>query len=180
MPFAHCRAFGNDDAVGLFLRAAHVWFQFGAVHLAVAVDGVYLAVVIEQHAQVVYLSLHVMVLPRTADVFGCIALKTLAVHIAEHVELTVGIADARCPDAAAVYLLAVFQREGIVGEIEAVKAVGNILPVHQVARVQDDQPRNAVHGGAGQIVVVAHAQDVRVGKLVVEQRVGKCAVAVVG
>ena len=36
------------------------------------------------------------------------------------------------------------------------------------------------HGGASQIVVIPYSDDVRVGELVVKERVGKSAVAVVG
>ena len=36
-----------------------------------------------------------------------------------------------------------------------------------------------MHGGAGQVVVVAHAQDVGVAELIVEQRVGEGTVSVV-
>ena len=43
-----------------------------------------------------------------------------------------------------------------------------------------DKSRYGVHGGAGKIVVVAHTDDVGVGKLIIEQGVGKRAVAIVG
>src|SRR5579862_3515526 len=45
--------------------------------------------------------------------------------------------------------------------------------------MQHRQPRHGVHRGAGQIVVLANADQIGVGKLVVEQRVRERAVAVV-
>ena len=179
MAFAHTVTFRNDDALSALDGSAHVGLQFGTLHRAVAVNGVHLAVVVEQHAEVVDVALHVMVRPRTADVLRCVALQPLAIDVAEHVELAVGVTDARCPDALTVNFLMVLQREAVLGEVEAVEAVGDVFPVHQVLRVEDDQSRHRVHRRAGEVVVVAHAEDVRVGELVVEQGIGKRAVTVV-
>ena len=77
-------------------------------------------------------------------------------------------------------LLMVLQRETVLGEIEAVDTVRDVFPVDQILGVKDDQPRHTVHGGAGEVVIVAYAEDVGVAELVVEQWVGKGAVAVVG
>ena len=132
MPFAHTVAFGNDDTLGAFYRTAHVGLEFGAFHRAIAMDGVDLAIVVEEHAQVVDVALHVMMLPGTADVFGCIALQTLAVDVGEHIELSVGIANAGSPDTLSVDFLVVFQREAVFGEVEAVEAVADVLPVDKV------------------------------------------------
>ena len=74
----------------------------------------------------------------------------------------------------------VLQREGIVGEVEAVEAIGDVLPIHQVFRMENNQARHSVHGGAGQIVVVTYTENIWVGELIVEQRIGIGAVAVVG
>ena len=175
----HSVAFGNDGARRAILRAAHVGLQLRAFHFAVAMNGIHLPIV-EQHRQVVDVTLHVVMLPRAMNVFCCVALQALAIHVRIDIELSVGIADARCPHALTVNLLVVLQREAVVGEVEAVEAIGDVLPVHEVLRVQDDQPGHGVHRRTGQIVVVAHAQDVGVGELVVEQRVGKRSVAVVG
>ena len=179
MAFAHAVTFRNDDALGALDGSAHVGLQFGTLHRAVAVDGVHLAVVVEQHAEVVDIALHVMVRPGASDVLCGVALQALAVDVAEHVELAVGVADAGSPDALSVDFLVVLQREAVLGEVEAVETVGDVFPVHQVLRVEDDQPRHGVHGGAGEVVVVAHAEDVRVGELVVEQGVGKRTVTIV-
>ena len=166
--FAHAVALGDDDALGALHGAAHVGLQLGTLHRAVAVDGVHLAVVVEQHAEVVDVTLHVMVRPRAADVLCGVALQSLAVDVAENVELPVGIAYARCPDALAVDFLVVLQREAVFREVEAVEAVGGELPVHEVLRVEDDQSWHGVHRRAGEVVVVAHAEDVRVGELIVK------------
>ena len=79
--FAHTVALGDDDTLGAFHRTAHVWLQFGAFHLAVAVDGIDFPVVVEEYAKVVDVTLHVVVLPWTANVFGCVTLQTFAVDI---------------------------------------------------------------------------------------------------
>ena len=176
---ADSTALWDNRAFGLLDRPAHIRLQFGTLHLTIAVDGVNLAIVVEEHAEVVDATLHVMVLPGATDILRGIALQTLAVDIRKHIELSVSIADGRCPDALTVDLLMILQREGIVSEVETVEAVGDILPVHEILRVEDHEAGHGMHRGAGKIVVIAHTQDVGVGKLVVEERVGKRAVAVI-
>ena len=100
-------ALGNDHALRLLNGSAHVGLQLRTLHLAVAMDGVYFPVVVEEHAEVVDPALHVMVFPRSADILRGVTLQTLAVDVRENVELPVGIADGRCPDALAVNLLVV-------------------------------------------------------------------------
>ena len=180
VPLAYPIALGDDDALGALHGAAHVGLQLGALHRAVAVDGVDFAVVVEEHAKVVDIALHVVVGPRPADVPGGVALQALAVDVGEYVELPIGIADARSPDALTVDLAVVLKREGIVGEVKAVEAVAHVLPVDKVLAVEDDQPGHGVHRRACEVVVIAHADDVGIGELVVEQGVGEGAVAVVG
>ena len=131
--FANGRTVGYDDSVCALYGSAHVGLQLSAVHLAVAMYSIYLAVVVEEHAEVVDASLHVVVLPRSAYVFGGVALQPLAVDVREDVELSVGVAYAWCPDALPVDLLVVAQREGVVVEVEAVEAVADVLPVDEVA-----------------------------------------------
>ena len=123
--------------------------------------------------------LHVMVRPRAANILCSIALQALAVDIGKDVELPVGIADAGSPDALSVDLLVVLQGKLVFREIESVEAVGNVFPVHQVLRMQDDEPRHGVHRRTSQIVVITHTNDVGVGELVVEQRISKGSVTVV-
>ena len=132
MSLAHSIALGDDDTLGLFDGTAHVGFQFRTLHFAIAVDGIDLAVVVEKHREVVDAPFHVMVLPRSADVLGGIALESLAIDVRKDIELSVGIADGRRPDTLTVNLLMVLQRESIVVEVETVKAITDILPVDQV------------------------------------------------
>ena len=176
---AHGISLGDDDAVGLLLGSAHVGLEFGAVYLTVAVYGIYLAVIVKEHAEVIDASLHVVVLPGTADVGTGVALEPLAVDVGEDVELSVGIAYGGSPDALSVYLLVVAEPEGIVLEVEAVEAVADVLPVDEVARVEDDESGHGVHGGSGQVVVIADTDDVGVGELIIEERIGEGPVAVV-
>ena len=157
---AYSIAFRDDGTRGTFLRTTHIWLQLGAFHFAIAMNGIDFSIVIEEHAQVVDVAFHVVMLPRTMDVFGRVALQTLAIHVRIDIELSVGIADARCPHALTVNLLVVLQRETVLGEVEAVEAIGDVLPVHQVFRVQNDQTWHGMHCSTSQIVVVAHTQDV--------------------
>ena len=180
VPLAYPVAFGDDDTLGALHGAAHIGFQLRAFYFAVAVDGINLAVVVEEHTQVIDIALHVVVCPGAADVLAGVALQALAIDVGEDIKLAVGIAYAGCPDALTVDFLVVLQREGIVGEVEAVEAVADVLPVHQILGMQDDQAGHGVHRGAGQIVVIAHPKDVRVGELIIEQGVREGAVAVVG
>ena len=117
--------------------------------------------------------------PRTFNTLAGVALQAFAVDIGEDIEATVGVADARCPDSLSIDFLVVLQREGFVIKIETVKAVTDVLPVHEVLGVEDDQSWHSVHRGSGEVVVVAHPKDIRVGKLVVEQGIREGAVAVV-
>ena len=47
MPFANAITFGDDHAVGLINGAAHIRLQFGAMHFAIAMNGVDLAVIVK-------------------------------------------------------------------------------------------------------------------------------------
>ena len=120
-----------------------------------------------------------MVLPWTPNILGSIALQALAVDICKHIELPIRIANSRCPDSLTVDLLMVLQRKGIVVEIEAVKAIADILPVHQVLGMEDNESRYGMHRSTGQIVVITHAQDIWVRELVVEERICKGSVTIV-
>ena len=176
---AHSIALRNDDALGSLDRTTHVCLQLCTFHLTIAMNGVDLAIVVEEYGEVVDASLHVMVLPRTTNIFGGITLQALAVDVRENVELSVGIADGWRPDALTVDLLVVLQGEGIVVEVKAVEAIRDVLPVDQVLRVKDDEARHRVHCGTCQIIVIAHPQDVGIGELVVEQWVGIGAIAII-
>ena len=45
--------------------------------------------------------------------------------------------------------------------------------------MQDNQTWHRVHGGTCQIVIIAYTQNIGIGELIIEERVRKCAVAVV-
>lgn len=61
-----------------------------------------------------------------------------------------------------------------------VETVAPLFPVDEIAGVEDIYAGNGVHGGTGEIVVVADTQDIGVGKFIIEKGIGKGAVAVVG
>jgi len=142
--------------------------------------GIDAAIVVEEDAEVVDAAFHVVVLPGTFNILAGIALKPLAVNVRKDVELPIGVTDARRPDALTVYFLVVSEGESIVVEVEAREAVTYVLPVDEVLGVQDNKPGNGVHSSPGKVVVLANANDIGVGKLVVKERVGVGAVPVVG
>ena len=117
-------------------------------------------------------------LPRSLDRWGTEDLKTRAIDIAENKEHAFVKADARSPDSPTVNVPA-FQAIGW-SQIEFVGAIAREFPIHQVLGMQDLDRRIHVHGGAGQIIVLADADDIRVFKFPVKQRIGVRAVAVVG
>ena len=172
-------AFRDDSALRLLYRTTHVRLQFRTLHLTIAVDGIDLPVIVEEHTEVVDTALHVMVLPRATDILRGVALQALAVDVGEHIELAVGIADGWCPDTLAVDLLVILQREGLIVEVEAVEAIRDVLPVHEIPGVEYDEARHRVHRRTSEIVVVAHTEDVGVGELVVKERIGISAITIV-
>lgn len=173
-------ALRNDDTLGRVDWSGEVGLQFGALHRAIAVDGIHLAVVVEEHAEVVDIAFHIDVFPRSAGIVGYEHLEALTVDIGEDVKLAVMKPYAGGPDALTIYLTAVLQGESRVGKVETVEAVAPLFPVDEVAGVEDIYAGNGVHGGTGEIVVVADTQDIGVGKFIIEKRIGKGAVAVVG
>ena len=109
MSLANPIAFRYNNTLGAFDGTAHVGLQFSTLYRAVTVDGIYMAVVIKQHAKVVNIASHVVVCPRAAYVVGSIALQTLAVDVRENIEHTIVVAYAGCPDALTVDFLMVLQ-----------------------------------------------------------------------
>ena len=109
MPLTHRIAFGNDSALCLLDRATHISFQLCALDLTIAMNSIDLSIVIEEHGEVVDTSLHIMMLPRTSDVFAGVALQSLAVDISKDIELTVSITDGRSPDTLSIDLLMILQ-----------------------------------------------------------------------
>ena len=104
MSLAHSIALGYNRAFRLLDRTTHIRFQFRTLHLAVAMNGIDLPIIVEKHREVVDTSLHVVMLPRSG-----ITLQTFAIDVGKHIELSVGIADGWCPDALSVNLLMVLQ-----------------------------------------------------------------------
>ena len=86
VPLAYAIAFGYDGALRSLHRSAHVGLQLRTLHLAVAVNGINLAVIIEQHAEVIDITLHVVVCPRTAYILCRVALQTLTVDVGKNIE----------------------------------------------------------------------------------------------
>ena len=125
-------SFGDDGACGSFYGTTHVGLQFRTFHLSVSVDGIDFPIVVEEYAQVVDVTLHVVMLPRPADILGGIALQSFAVDVGIDIEHSVGIADARGPDALTINLLVVAQGEGVILEVEAVEAIGYVFPIDKI------------------------------------------------
>ena len=87
--------------------------------------------------------------------------------------------DGRCPDALAVDFLVVLQGESIIIKIKTFETVADVFPINKVSGMKNHKSRHSMHRGTCQVVVIAHTEDVRIGELVVEQRVGVRAIAVV-
>ena len=149
------------------------------MHFAVLVDGIDLTIVVEKHTEIVDVTLHVVMRPRALDIFRGIALQALTVDVGKHIELAVGIADARRPDALAVDFLMVLQSKTVLREVKAVEAVRGKFPVHKILGVEYNQTRNCVHRRASKVIVISHTDNVRIRKLIIEQRICECAVAIV-
>ena len=180
MSLADAIALGDDNAVGTLHGATHIGFQLSAMHLAILMDGVDFAIVVEEDAEVVDITFHVMVLPRSFNLLAGIALQSLAIDIGKDIEHAIGIADTGSPNALAVDLLMILQGKLIIGEVEAIEAVADVLPVDQILGMKDDKTGHSVHRGASQIIVIAHTEDVGVAEFIIEQGIRKRAVTIVG
>ena len=176
---AHGIAGRDDHSLRTLHVAAEIRFDLDGAHLVVFVNGVDLAVVVEEHGEVVDVASHVLVLPRSGGIIGYKHLHAVPVDVGEYIELPVVIPYAGCPDALPIGFLSVGEVE-FRAVVEAVEAVTQEFPVDEVARMEHYESRGAVHGCAGEIIVVADADYVGVGKLVVEEGICKRAVAVVG
>jgi len=156
MTFPHGITLWYNGTFRLLYRTTHIRFQLRTLHLPITMDGVNLTIIIEQDAQVVDTPLHIMMLPWSTNILGSIALQPLTIDIRVDIELSVGITDARSPDALSINLLMILQRESIIPEVKTVETVTDILPVHQVLGMKDDQSRHRMHSGAGKIVVIPY------------------------
>ena len=123
-------------------------------------------------------ALHRGARPRTFGLDGTKHLRRLAVYVGEDVEDAVVIAEARRPDTVAVNVLPVFK--AILGtKVKFVQRIGLEVPIDQVTRVEHGKPGHHVHRRTEEIEVAADTNDVRIGKLIVEDRVRVGAVPVI-
>ena len=106
---AHGTPLRDDGALSALDRTTHIGFQLGTLHLPIAMDGINLTIIIEEHREVIDTSLHVMVLPRAADILSGVALQPLTIDIGKHIKLAVGITDGRCPNTLTVDFFVVFE-----------------------------------------------------------------------
>ncbi len=88
------------------------------------------------------------------------------------------VAQVGCPRAVGILALAVLQREAV-QLLQLVVGIAYHCPVDEVVTLHKRAARRHVHGGANHIERVAHAQDVGVGNVGVDQRIGKSAVTIV-
>ena len=119
-------------------------------------------------------------LPRSLSLVGDKDLHAVSVDVGEDVELAVVVAYARSPYALSVSLLAVFEAELVAKSEEVLHRVAAEAPVDEVLGVKHHHSWQAVHRCTGEVVVLSHPYHVGVGELVVKQRVGVSAIAVVG
>ena len=73
----------------------------------------------------------------------------------------------------------ILQRKPILREVKAIETVADVLPINKVFRVQDNESWHRVHSSASQIVVITHPNNIGVGEFVIEQGIGKRAVAII-
>ena len=109
--FAHSAAFRDDYPSGSFDWTAKVGFHFRAHHVAVLVDRIYPAVVVEEVAG------NPDVFPRPCYLFACEALEPFAVDVGKDIEASVVVAYARSPYALAVNLFSVLERKCRIVEV---------------------------------------------------------------
>ena len=69
MPFANTTALRDDDTVSTFHGTTHIGLQFRTMHFPILMDGIDLTIIVEEYAEVVYVTLHIVVLPRPTDIF---------------------------------------------------------------------------------------------------------------
>ena len=160
------------------VKAPQVWGQFlNGIRTAAAGDDVDSAVVIKEDRQVVP-SGQLVARPRTMNRLGAEDLEAHAVDVGEDIEHALVIADAGRPDTLAVDVPS-FEPERR-AQVQPIHAVAGEFPVHQILGMHDLNGRVHVHGGAGEVVVLAHTNNIGILELLVEQRIGVGTIAVVG
>ena len=68
MALSYSRTIFYHNSVRALNRSAEVILQLGTMHLAITMKGIHLAIIVEQDAQIINLTLQVMMLPRALDV----------------------------------------------------------------------------------------------------------------
>ena len=159
------------DAEAAFLDGGEVGGQLDDLAVAAVPDDVVAAVLVKHEGVVVEAR-------ERGDAFPVALRRVLAgpdvglvrgLGEGGDVERAVLVADAARPGAVAVFVLAVGEREAVLhvlGQVvveQVVVAVADDLPVHQVLGHHHGHARVHVHGGAGHVVGVAHAEDGDVG-----------------
>ena len=177
--FAHGVSGRNDDPLATFHVAAKVGLDFNHPHLVILIYGVYLAVIIKQDGQVINVPAHVDVLPWSGRIFGDEHLHAMPVDVGEDIKLSVVVTDAGSPNALAVGFLPIFEPE-FVAHIETFETITQEFPVHQVFGMEDNHAGCTMHGCPCQIEVLAHPDQVGVGKLVIKQWISKRSVSIIG
>ena len=179
MAFAHAVFFRDQQPLRPRNNIKQCGIELRDAHIGVSPNHVDSSIVIEQHAQVMEAALHRRACPRALRVRRSKHLRHLAIDVRKNIERAIVIAKARRPDSLAVNALSVFKT--IFGaEVEFVERIRFKVPVDQVARVQHRKPRHHVHRRAQQIEVAADADDIWIGKLIVEDRIRVGPVPVVG
>ena len=82
-------------------------------HVSILVNGINLTILIKEHREVVDIAINFMMRPRSLGTIRNIHLQTMSVDVREDIELSVVIADSRCPDTLSVSLLTVSEIEVI-------------------------------------------------------------------
>ena len=113
MSLTHRIAFRNHHLATALYRTAQIRFQLRNGYVAILMHGINLAIVIEEHREVVDIAINFMMSPRSLGTVRDINLQSMSVDVREDIELAVVIADGRCPDTLSVSLLAVSEIEVI-------------------------------------------------------------------
>ena len=177
--FAHCVPCRYDHFFTAFHKTAEVGLHFYEMNFIILIYSVYFPVIVKQDREVVYFYSGVDVLPWSGRIFCNEYLQSVSVDVAEYIKFTVVIADTGSPDSLTICFFSVFQIK-FVSHIETVHAIAHEFPVYEILRVENYNSRCAVHGSSCQVEVISYADNIRVGKFIIEQRVGIGPVSIVG
>ena len=178
MSLTHRIAFRNHHLAAALYRTAQIRLQLRNGHVAILVHGINLAILIEEHREVVDIAINFMMRPRSLGTVRDIHLQAMSVDIREDIELSVVIPNGWRPDTLSVSLLAIAEIE-IIRIIESVETVGRKFPIHQILGMENHQSRNTVHRGTRQIVILPHSDNIRVREFIVKQRICKGTITII-